>query len=70
MTTKSYDAALDFMPEAKAAKGNPRSVSLLRTLIEAFEEGRAAEADYRALVARGVPHAQAARRVLEASYKG
>lgn len=70
MATKSYDAALDFLPEAQVAKTGPRGLSLLKKVFEAFEEGRCAEANYRALVARGVPHAEAARKVLQTSYKG
>jgi hypothetical protein len=63
MATKSFDAALDFMPEAKASKRASGFLSTLKVVYEAFEEGRVAEARYHALVAHGVPHDVAARRV-------
>lgn len=69
MSTKSYDAALDFLPAAKASNGGPRLVSLLKAVVEAFEEGLSAEARYKDLVAHGVSHDEAARKVFNITYK-
>ena len=68
MTSKSFDTALDFLPETKVGKRGPRLFSMFNTLIEAFEEARAAESQYRELVAHGMPHEQAARKVFERTY--
>ena len=65
MATKSFDAALDFLPEVKAAHKGPGLFSVLKTIVEAFGEGRYAEAKYRDLVAHGVSHEVAARKVFE-----
>lgn len=67
MTTKSYDDALDFMPETRTR--GPRLLSTLKVLVEAFKEGREAEARYHELIARGVAHDEAARAVFERTYK-
>lgn len=67
MTTSSYDSALDFMPVAR--KSGPRRFSTLQTLVDAFREGREAEARYHGLVARGMSHDDAARVVFAQIYK-
>ncbi len=68
MATKSFDSALDFLPEQKA-RGEVGFFGLVRAVLEAFEEGRVAEAKYRDLVAHGVSHEDAARKVFEGPLK-
>lgn len=65
MATKSFDAALDFLPETKAVRKGPGLFKVLKAVVEAFEEGRQAEARYRELVARGIRHEDAARKVFD-----
>ncbi len=69
MTSKPYDNALDFLPEVKVSKGGPSVVSLFKTVAEAFNEARSAEALYHALIARGHSHEEAARKVFDVTYK-
>ncbi len=67
MTTKSYDSALDFMPNARTS--GARWFSILKVLVDASREGREAEARYHGLVARGMAHDEAARVVFAQIYK-
>lgn len=64
MSTKAFNSALDFLPAAKPSKGGPGVFGLLKTILEAFEEGRTAQVEYRKLIARGMTHEQAARKVI------
>lgn len=65
MATKSFDTALDFLPEVKSVRSGPGLFSVLKAMVEAFGEGRQAESEYRELVARGVRHEDAARHVFK-----
>ncbi len=69
MATKSFDAALNFLPESKAVHKGRGMFGVLKAIVESFEEGRQAEAMYRDLVAHGVKHEDAARRVFANSTK-
>ena len=72
MATKSFDTALDFLPEAKSVRNGAGAMGVmgvLKAVVEAFDEGRTAEARYHDLVARGVSHEAAARKVFEISTK-
>lgn len=69
MATKSFDAALDFLPETKSAGKVQCILGVIKAVYEAFEEGREAEAKYRDLVARGTSHEVAARMVLSGATK-
>ena len=64
-TISSYDEALDFYPEAKAATTRRFGgvIASVRTFWEAMAEGHAAAGRYHDLTARGMTHNEAASRV-------
>lgn len=59
MSTKSFESALDFMPDTHSGKGGA-SRNVFKLILEAFNEGREAEATYRREIARGTHPAKAA----------
>jgi len=67
MSTKAYDEALDFMPSRAVRGGGGGFGRLLVTLIEAFADGRRAEADYKRLVRRGMDPSEAVHRAFAGS---
>ena len=69
MATKSFDAGLEFISPSKIDNRGAGWLGMFRTVFEAFEEGRDAEAKYRELVARGMGHEAAARAVFAGTYK-
>ena len=64
MSTKAFGATLNYLPAAKTGNGGPGLLGLLKTIVQAFEEGRAAQIDYQRLLARGMSQEQAAREVM------
>lgn len=65
--SKSFNSALDFMPEAKTGHGG--FWNSLNLLLEAIADGRRAESDYRRLTASGVDPSTAAGIVFNQTYK-
>ncbi len=59
MSTKIIESALDFMPHAQTGRGG-KFRTVLKLVVEAFNEGREAEATYRLEIARGTDPAKAA----------
>ena len=68
MSTKAFDQALDFLPEARAQRGPGRGKFILTAVIEALSEARTAEAEYRRQVARGVEPSEAVEKAFAASF--
>ncbi len=64
MATNTIDAALDFMPEAKAGKFD-EILKGLKRLADGLSDGRAAQDDYKRLIAQGTNPSEAARLVFE-----
>lgn len=64
MATRSYDSALDFLPDvaAKTAPGRPSGlVGSLKAFFAAIDDGLEAQHAYKVLTARGMPTADAAQ---------
>ena len=59
MSNDGFDAALDFMPAAERRPGLGL-FAFAAVMLEAIRQGLAASRRYESLVARGVPHAEAA----------
>lgn len=62
MSTKTYDNALDFLPEVKTRNGG-KFRSTLKLIAQALREGRDAEANYKREIARGTEPSKAAAKV-------
>lgn len=63
MSTKSIDAALDFMPSADEAR--PSRLARIKEYLAAMNDGLAAWREYERLTANGVAHDVAARKSFE-----
>ena len=67
MATRSYDSALDFLPDvadvaAKTAPGRPSGLlGGLKAFFAAINDGLEAQYEYKILTARGMPTADAAQ---------
>lgn len=59
MSTKTYDDALDFLPQGKTGNGG-KFLSTLKLIAQALREGRNAEANYKREIARGTEPSKAA----------
>lgn len=70
MSTNTFDTALDFLPESKAGADQRHGKSLFTLIVEALSEGRAAEAEYRRQVGRGVDPSTAAKVAFKIGYRG
>lgn len=69
MSTKAFDHALDFMPEAAATASRRTSPKFWATLFQALSDGRSAEAEYRRQIARGVEPQSAIKAAFNVGYK-
>jgi hypothetical protein len=68
-TTKSFDAALDFIPGAGHRHTLARFGKGLRTYWSALTEGLAAARNYHELTARGMPHDVAVRKIFNDHFR-
>ncbi len=64
--SKAFNAALDFMPDAKTGHGG--FWHNVGRILEALAEGRQAQADYCRLTARGVEPTKAAGMVFDQNF--
>lgn len=68
MSTKAFDQALDFMPEANASKTPQSARGFWASLFQALADGRSAEIEYRRQIARGVEPSRAIKSAFNAGY--
>lgn len=68
MSIKTFDDALDFLPEQRTG-GFKRMTGAIAKFVKGIDQGLSAQAHYNRLTARGMAPAEAARKVLDQDLK-
>ena len=71
MSIKTFDDAMDFLPERQNRTGGfRRMIGVIGKIAKGIDQGLTAQAHYNRLTARGMAPAEAARTVLDQDLKG